>query len=407
MVLRTLRPKTISIIIGLISFPFSKLYMNNNDFKYLSFHNHSAYLGFCLVLAMSMLILNSCGNNDSDKKKKASNIVINEIMASNHTGLIAEDGELYDWIEIKNLSSEAVSLKGFSLNIEKNEVTAKAKKEKKEKKNKKGKKDNKDKDKKDKKTKKDTWDFPDIEINPGECLIVFASKNDAVIGDNKELHASFKLPATGGTLKLLFDNEVVSELEFDPVEDDQCYRRLENGTYEVSYEQTPGFDNTKDGYEKYNSLIEKQRKDPLKMWELHSKGHKEGKAWIEVKNVSDQTVDLQGYCLTTSKKEPCQWSFPDVQLKPGEIYVVDSKKVEFKIGKKKSVSITKEEKFVDGMCACPAPFGTSMGRVEGKDGFFFFPTPSRGAENTTDYFRHISEQPSFVTTPGEIGRAHV
>lgn len=379
-------------------FLLKNVIMCKSSIKDLRICKNSVCLGIILLLTMPTLLLNSCKN--SDQQKNASSIVINEIMAANHTGLLAQDGELYDWFEIKNISTEAVNLKDFAVHVEKSD-SAKAKKKAK----KKAEDDNSDSSKKEKKEKKSTWQFPDIEIQPGECLVVFASKNDTVltVGDKKELHSSFKVPSLGGSLQLMLGNEVVSEVKFGELEDDQCYRRLDDGKYEVSYVQTPGFDNNNEGFEKYNTLIEKQRNDPLKMWELHSKGHKEGKAWVEVKNVSGQALNLQDYCLTTSNKDLCQWSFPDVELQPGEVFVVNSKKEEFKIGKTKSVALTKGEKFVDGICACPAPMGTSVGRVEGKDGFFFFPTPTSGGENTNEHYRFIADQPTFATAPGVQG----
>lgn len=367
-----------------------------------------------LALVLLLIIaINSCSQKEEKENGK---LIINEIMPSNHTGLMAQDGELYDWIEIKNISEETTNLADYSLLIEKS-ADKKDKKGKKKGKKKKGeaknndsieKSDNQDgenkednKDQSGKKVKIKQWQFPSVDVKPGECIVIFASKKDAE-DSNNELHASFKLPSGGGKLQLLHGDNVISEVSFGEMENDQCYRRVaDNDTiFEACYEPTPGFDNDAQGYEQYNTLIEQQRQGPLRMWELHSKGRKDGKAWVEIKNVSDSSVALQDYCLTTSKKDMSQWSFPHVDLKPGAVYVVNSPKDEFRIRSTKSVMLTKDGKFVDGMCGNAAPFGSSVGRVKCKDGFFYFPSPTRGAENTTEHFRHIAKRPEFVTKPG-------
>lgn len=320
----------------------------------------SGLLSFCLIIVIFTFY--SC-----EKKEP---IVINEIMASNHSSIMSQDGELYDWLELKNTSSETVTLSNVTLVLEKSTgVQAGDGEEIKEK----------------------TWDIPTLEMKAGECVVIFASKKDK--NDPKgELHASFKLPSTGGKLKLMNGSVIMCEISFPELEDDQCYRRLDDGSYELSYEATPGEDNTAEGYEKSCSKIEKQRTGSLKIWELHSKGHKTGEAWVEIKNISSSPVALQDYCLTTSKKDMSQWTFPEVELQPGALYVVDSQKDGFKIGKNKSIMLTKDGKFVDGLCANAAPHGTTSGRVEGKAGTFYFKSPTRGQENTTTHSRTPSQE---------------
>ena len=365
---------------------------------------------------MSLSLIFFCACSES-KDPKA--IVINEIMAANHTGLVAEDGNLYDWIEIKNVSSKTVSLEDYSLTIEKNAKKSKKKGKKakdkdkkakdngekakdKEKKSKDKEKKSKDKEKKseDDGTKSNTtsWDFPEKELKPGECAVVFASKKDSD-DPNGEMHTSFKLPSNGAKLQLTYAGDVVSEVRYGTMEDDETYLRQDNGKFEKSYEPTPGYDNNEAGYEAYCKFLDGLRKGPLRLWEVQTK-NQEDNAWIELKNISDKNVDLKEYCLTTKNKEMSKWQFPDVVLKPGELYVVDCKKSKFKVGNARSVMLTKDEKFVDGLCPVKAPYNVSVGRVEGKAGAFFFASSTKGAENTTSHYRFIAKQPSFNPTPG-------
>ncbi|MDP3915663.1 MAG: CotH kinase family protein [Bacteroidota bacterium] len=71
---------------------------------------------------------------------------INEVMSSNGGALTDSDGDSSDWIEFFNSGTTSVNLKDFGLS--------------------------------DKKTNPFKWLFPDLTVNPGEYLIVFASGKD-------------------------------------------------------------------------------------------------------------------------------------------------------------------------------------------------------------------------------------
>lgn len=383
-------------------------------FKYLS-NIFGRLLCYGILMGATLIVLNAC-----NKKKDPKGIVINEIMAANHTGLMAEDGNVYDWIEIKNISSKTISLEDYSLIVDKSETKSKNKGKKskdkdkesadKDKEPKDKDKDSKDKDSKNKdkdKQQKDQdeqsklkcWNFPEMELKPGECTIIFASKLDTQDPEHG-LHANFKLPSEGAKVQLAYDEDVVSEVKYGQMEDDETYRRLDNGKFEKSYEPSPGHDNNDAGYEAYCKFIDGQRKGPLRIWEVKAKGEKEGNAWIEVKNVSDKDVDLKDYCLATKTKAMSEWQFPSVVLKPGQFHVVDCRKDKFKVGDTRSVMLTKEGKFVDGLCPVKAPYDVSVGRAEGELGPFYFPSPTKGEENTSKHYRFIAKQPSFDPTPG-------
>ena len=96
-------------------------------------------------------------------------VVINELVASNQSGLRDEDGRAVDWIELENTGRNTVNLGGWSLTNDKDDP---------------GK-----------------WTFPDIEIKPKKFLVVFASgKNRRVVG--KPMHTNFKLRQSGDYIGL-------------------------------------------------------------------------------------------------------------------------------------------------------------------------------------------------------------
>lgn len=100
-------------------------------------------------------------------------LVISEFLASNQGGFRDEDSDSSDWIEIYNRTVEPVDLAGWSLT--------------------------------DDAERRDKWVFPELVLQSGEYLVVFASdKNRRAPGG--PLHTNFKLSANGEYLGL-----------FDPV----------------------------------------------------------------------------------------------------------------------------------------------------------------------------------------------
>jgi hypothetical protein len=103
-------------------------------------------------------------------------IVINEFLAENDGGLIDQDGDTPDWIELQNDGALAVDLGGWRLT--------------------------------DNATNLAKWTFPPTNIAAGARLIVFASgKNRATNG--AQLHTSFQIDNNGGYLALVDSNGVV------------------------------------------------------------------------------------------------------------------------------------------------------------------------------------------------------
>lgn len=98
-------------------------------------------------------------------------VIINEFVAGNTAGLLDEDGEPQDWIELYNRGTNAVNLLGWSLSDNPNAPGL--------------------------------WTFPTQVLNPGQYLVVFASGKDrrAPVGSNK-YHTNFKLDLFGEYLAL-------------------------------------------------------------------------------------------------------------------------------------------------------------------------------------------------------------
>ncbi|MBN2474599.1 MAG: lamin tail domain-containing protein [Pirellulales bacterium] len=96
-------------------------------------------------------------------------LVISEFMAINDDTLADAEGDYEDWIEIHNPTDAAVSLDGWYLTDDPDDLTQ--------------------------------WQFPGVSLDPHDYLIVFASGKDPAPGG--ELHASFKIDGDGEYLALV------------------------------------------------------------------------------------------------------------------------------------------------------------------------------------------------------------
>lgn len=133
-------------------------------------------------------------------------VVINELAAVNETIATDDDGDFDDWIELYNNSETNFSLSGYYLSDDLGNLTK--------------------------------WAFPDVTINAGEYLIIWAD------GDTTAptgLHTNFKLAASGEILSLTNgDEQLVDQVSFPEQFQDISYGRFENGVGMFNY-LTPTF----------------------------------------------------------------------------------------------------------------------------------------------------------------------
>jgi len=146
-------------------------------------------------------------------------LVLNEFVASNGTGLVDEDGDYSDWIEIYNSSSSAMNLAGWTLT--------------------------------DDPEKPDKWAFPDISLGQGEYLIIFASGKDRrTTSLGSSLHTNFRLNDQGEFLGLynLLDNKWGDDISptYPQQQRDISYgRSADQAGYAYFSQPTPGSPNNK------------------------------------------------------------------------------------------------------------------------------------------------------------------
>ena len=143
--------------------------------------------------------------------------LINEFLASNQNGLIDEDGETADWIEIYNPSDQTINLSGWALTDDLQQP--------------------------------EKWRFPDRALGGQEYLLVFASgKNRKPVEPDRNLHANFRLNRQGEFLALyhILDDALfpVSETHFPPQFKDTTYGyHRDTLAYQFLTHPTPGAPN--------------------------------------------------------------------------------------------------------------------------------------------------------------------
>jgi hypothetical protein len=149
----------------------------------------------------------------------AQSLALNEIMASNSTTIADEDGDFEDWIELYNYGDEPVNLAGYALSDDYNDPFM--------------------------------WFFPDVTIQPGEFLLVWASGKNRTNNCKSPLHTNFSISADGE--EILFTHpsgNTIDEISPIAIPTDISYGRSPDGTGTWFFfdEPTPGESNTTNAY---------------------------------------------------------------------------------------------------------------------------------------------------------------
>ncbi|MEM7233397.1 MAG: CotH kinase family protein, partial [Planctomycetota bacterium] len=126
-------------------------------------------------------------------------VFISEVLASNAGGLLDEDDDASDWIEVCSTAEASIDLGGFFLTDNAREL--------------------------------ERWQFPSVALEPGECLVVFASaknRRDAAA----ELHTNFRVDDSGEYVALVAPDgrTVVSAPPVPPLSAEVSFGRLGNAS---------------------------------------------------------------------------------------------------------------------------------------------------------------------------------
>jgi len=314
-----------------------------------------------------------------EKASGAGAIRISEIMPRNHSVLRDETGAFSDWIELENLSGAEVELKGWRLAD----------------------------------AREGGWTLPEVTLPAGERLVIFADGADRGEGT---LHTDFSLSPEETVFLYTPDGLLEDKLACGGAGANRSVARDEYGNARITNNATPGFPNTPEGYELFSRT--QTAPGPLIISEVCVSNltslplSGETYDWVEILNVSDESVELSDYYLSDDGDELLRWRFPKKKLAPGGRTVVWcsgdeslSTAVNAHVGFSLNASsedlyLTRGDgELMDYVFLRNIPTDGSMGREPGEGGWFYYPAPSPKAVNSGG-FRRVSAPPRVLGGDG-------
>ena len=306
---------------------------------------------------------------------------ITEIMVKNRATLCDEDGDFPDWIELTNVSDETLNLTDCRITD---------------------------------REKHFGWILPELSLESGERLVLFASKKDRREG---ALHTNFALSEKDCVCFYDANDLPVDSAFCLDTEADVALRLDETGTWQQSLYPTPGEENNGDGYSRFQ--LTQEPLGPLVISEaavknlgLNVAGTDSDCDWVEIKNISDEPVLLSDYYLSDKDDLPFLWRLPDEELAPGAmtLFVCEDPGSGF-YGSVPctgfSLNASNEQLYltrrsgerIDWASLRDIPAGGSYGRLDGCAGWFYFAEPTPGSLNG-DGSRRVSAMPVNLTPDG-------
>ena len=301
-------------------------------------------------------------------------VSISEVMSANKATL-AVDGQFPDWIELYNSGSESADLSDVVLRCGDKEAR-----------------------------------LPAREIAAGGYAVV-------AVGDgapDEEL-TELSVPKEGCTLELLaLDGTMIDSMEILAGESDRSFVRKEDGTVAVSDWPSPGFENSGTGYDSRQETL--VGGSPLQINEVmvYNEWYKLGQSdcfdWVELKNTGDEAINLSSFYLSDSFKELQAFRLPDVSVNPGELILVfctgldaaaNDRQAGFALNTQRDrlYLSSQDGTILDYVPLRRIPYGGSCGRVDGRGGFFLFPSPTPGEPNGQGN-RRVAEKPVALSPDG-------
>ncbi len=238
------------------------------------------------------------------------------------------------------------------------------------------------------------WKFPDIEINSGEYLIVFADGKDKCDLEKRICHTNFKLSSTGEKIVLTdYLGNIISKVKFDKMDADVSYS-FNGNKYEYTSTPTPGKENK---ITKVVSYETKKIDYTLKVTEYmtHNKLHyiSDGSYYdfIELYNYGDKDLNLEGLFISTNRDKLNKSALPNYTVKSKSyvvIYLTGGVNVEgfvtanFKLSDDdKEVYISNGKDIYETLTLTILKDNISYGLKDDK--WYYFVSPTPGKDNNT------------------------
>ena len=307
---------------------------------------------------------------------------ISEVMSANRSTIVNRDGELCDWVELYNAGTGDISLSGLYLS---NDASDRMK-----------------------------WMLPDITLSAGQRIVIPCSGSDASSSE-----AAFSIPREGCTMILSGSaGNVIEQVSVPRLGEDRSWALQSNGIFIECDYPSPGYANTEDGHSAFRAaqvvtgpLIISEVMPSNNSYLMQSDG--EYYDWVELKNISENPVDLGRYALSDDPGDFHKFPLPDVTLGSGETIVIicsgnpdlTSRKythAPFTVSREESwvyLSLLTERGCSDYIRIYDVPYQHSVGRADGENGTYYFTKPTPGADNGSGV-SFISATPEVETAEG-------
>jgi len=315
-------------------------------------------------------------------------LLITEVMTTNKSTLQTADLNTPDWIEIWNSGASAINLEGYCLS--------------------------------DNLKKPGEWQFPNVTLEPGAYLVIYASGLDATDQSRKagEIHAKFRLSGSGEDLILTSPTGLVlARLNIPELPADISYGMGPDASsaqspYYYFGVPTPGSANGGDGKataaeavpHPVYPLVVNEYMTSNKTWP-DSAGDLPD--WVELLNTGTEPVSLLGFWLSDDPDQPDQWLLPDVTIQPGACLVIwlsghdkaydpadpTTLQAPFRLGEKDAALLISDARgnLIVRQEIEDLPDNVSCGRKSSEpDTWLYYPQATPGQPNTTTGFAEIA-----------------
>jgi hypothetical protein len=304
----------------------------------------------------------------------AGDLVINEFMASNDTTQADQDGEFEDWIELYNNTNVAVSLDGFHLTDDADNLTK--------------------------------WAFPDDSSIDGNGYLIIWADEDL---DQAGLHADFKLSAGGETLLLVdTDGAIVDSITYADQKADISHGRFPNGIGDFqdmsptfNAQNTEGITDPGDPMLPTSPLAGDLVVNEFMASNDTTQADQDGDFddWMELYNNTTNAIALDGFHLSDDLGNVTKWAFPAGTSIAGNDYLIiwadedadqDGLHADFKLsaGGETLLLVDADTALVDSVTYVDQVADVSHGRFPNGTGDFQDMTPTFNAENGTTSTRY-------------------
>lgn len=323
-------------------------------------------------ILLSLICLMAIFSSSAQARESATlpQVYISEILASN--SLYPVEERVCDWVELHNRGDQAVSLEGLYLS--------------------------------------DKASLPFLgklsgRINPGEYLVFPLDQEGLGFSLDKEGESIFLFNA---------EKEALDKAVFSATQKDASLIRMEDGSFETTWDVTPGSENRHGS----RDTMEQKRFDAAKKAgiiinevlasDIANELGKPNADWVELYNAGSQSVSLKGFYLSDNAQDLKKYALPGSTIKPGKClqiycYTGDSKdklrnkyiNTAFEIKRTDGTLILSDgENIVDAVSLHTQFGGVSYGRPQGQGAFRYFeaptpqqPNPEKGCEKRLDKVR--------------------